>query len=62
MGVRFMGNGYGQFSESQAVESVAIEFRTSQLAALLLHIDSQVAYCITASHVYSYSIYKHILC
>ncbi len=44
-GVRFMGEGYGQFSVAQRVEGVAIEFRTSQLAALLLQVNSQVNKC-----------------
>ncbi len=37
--------GYGQFSVAQRVEGVAIELRTSQLAALLLQVNSQVSKC-----------------
>ena len=45
-GVRFMGDGYAQFEvSSSAVENVAnisLDFRTTQLAALLLRVDSEV--------------------
>ena len=45
-GVRFMGDGHAQFEvSSSAVEDLAnisLDFRTTQLAALLLHLESEV--------------------